>query len=354
MKYALVAALLLLGTACDDGPPPMPDIPQALPTKPNFYMRVSFDQDPSVFMGRFVPPEATAADIDESAAMQTPCSKFITIRKVAAGGVEFDEYFTAGASAAASVGIPPVALEASASRSKVVRIKYVATEKWIAHIEDMEGFQRCCDKAPGQCTNRYIGEFLGGTGEIYAGYSQDTDLGGSHGGITAEIKDGVAWRKAVTFKNPVFFAFKTTENRIGQSGPSDGSCAHNFRNSVPKSPHGIYFVGVSDLMPSERTAREQAMLDARQQVIRYLGEQIVQGGQSVEITKGDVEALQVKMKDERFLQRASGGVARFVKDECWDNERVTVPGSTKYQARVLAFFPNEEIEAAVKAIIETK
>jgi hypothetical protein len=107
-------------------------------------------------------------------------------------------------------------------------------------------------------------------------------------------------------------------------------------------------------MPSERTAREQALLDARQQVIRYLGEQIVQGGQSVEITQGDVQALQVKMKDERFLQRASGGVARFVKDECWDNESASVPGSNKYMARVLAFFPNEEIEAAIKAVVETK
>ncbi len=70
------------------------------------------------------------------------------------------------------------------------------------------------------------------------------------------------------------------------------------------------------------------------------------------MTQGQLQALQIVMKDERFMERASGGVARFVKDECWENEVTTSPDGTKYMARVLAFIPNEEVEAASKAVLE--
>lgn len=352
MRRVFVLLGLALFSAC--GPAVVTPVdPVGLPTKPNFFLRVSFDQDPSVFLGRFVPPEATAAEIDETAAMQLPCSKFFTVKKVPAGGVEFDEYFNASTSAAASIGIPGVASgNVSAGRGKVVRIKYTATEKWIANIEDTAGYQRCCMQAPGQCTDRFIGEFLAGTGEIYAGYTAGAGAGGSYNGVTAELKDGVEWRRAVVFKNPVFFAFKTSENRMGVNTAPSGQCQHQFRNAVPKSPLGVYFVGVSEWVPSERSAREFALLDARQQVIRFLGEQIVQGGRSTEVTQGQLQALQIAMKDERFMERTSGGLARFVKDECWENEVTTSPDGTKYLARVLAFIPNEEIDAATKAVLE--
>lgn len=357
MRRLSAVALMLVFAGCSGVQMSQDELKHSeLPTKPNFFLRVAFDQDPSVFLGRFVPEGAKPADIDETAAMQTPCSKFFTIKKVPVGGVEFDEYFTAGASAAANIGIPPVAFEASATRTKVVRVKYTATEKWIANLDDPEGFQRCCMQAPGQCTDRFIGEFLSGTGEIFAGYMEGSEASANYTGVTkqagAEIKDGVTWRRAVAFKNPVFFAFKTSENRMGVSGVASGQCQHQFRNAVPKSPLGLYFVGVSDWMPSERVAREQAELDARTQVIRFLGEQIVQGGRSVEVTQGQVDALQVALNDERSMKRMSSGVARYVKDECWENDTTTSPDGTKYQARVLVFFPNEEVDAAKKAVLE--
>ena len=358
-KYAVLAGwMILCGAtlgACSGTQLSKEDFRPTIVPKPNFHLRTSIDQDPSTYLGRFVPADVDPNMIDDSEAMQLSCSRFFTIKKIPAAGIEYDEYFQASVGASASIGIPEVKLAVSAGRGKVVRIKYTATEKWVAHLDDPAGFEACCKQAPDQCTGTYLGEFLAGTGVIYAMAYEKSEAGisGSIKGIPAEadFKDGVTWRRAIAFTQPAFFAFKTTRTPYKTSGGAE-MCGEAWDVTVPKSSQGYFFVGVSDWVQSERVARDQASLNARRQVVHFLGEEIRQGGIRRELTGGAIDALETKMKDDSVVDRASAGVARFVKDECWKPEKAQGPNGWRYQAKVLTFIPKSEVEAAAKVMGE--
>jgi hypothetical protein len=331
----LIFGTLLLAAACGSRPAvdDSRNLAAALEAKPNFFLRGSgLDQDPSAYLGRFVPDDAGPEAVDEAAAMRLACSEHFTVRKVKAGNVELDEYFTAGTSAAASLGLPAAGGSAAFEQGRVVRVRYRLTEKWIADLADPAGFEACCKRAGDQCTRRVVGEFLAGTGEILTTASQGlgADVAGTTG--AAELKDGVAWSRKIRFDEPVFFAFRLTENRF--TGP--GTCAANWADEPPRSAQGRYFVGVSEWVESERLAREQAMFDARRQVVRYLGEHIRQGD--------------ARFGDEGFVQRSSAALAKFVKDECWKPEQYEGPEGWRYRARVLTFVPEAEVSGAAAAL----
>ncbi len=339
MKLLIGFGVALLASACGTSRPTIDDsrdLAAALEAKPNFFLRGSgLDQDPSAYLGRFVPDDATAQTVDEAAAMRLACSQFFTVRKVPAGNVELDEYFTAGTSAAASLGLPAMGLSASAEQGRVVRVRYRLTEKWIADLADPAGFEACCKRAGDQCTRRVIGEFLAGAGEILTTASQSLGAGASHTTGAAEIKDGVAWSRSVRFTEPVFFAFRVTENRF--TGP--GTCAGNWADEPPRSAQGRYFVGVSDWLESERVARDQAMFDARRQVVRFLGERIAQGG-----------VADARLSDDAFVRRSSEALAKHLKDECWKPEQYQGPEGWRYRARVLTFVPEAEVTGAAETL----
>jgi len=327
--------------------------PTVIP-KPNFFLRTSIDQDPSVYLGRFIADDTSPDSIDDSAAMQLTCSEFFTVKKIPAAGVEYDEYFQAGTAASASLGIPQMQLAVSAERVRAVRVQYTATEKWVAHLEDPAGFEACCKQAPDQCTGWYVGEFLAGTGAIYT-VAKEKSQAGASGNIKgvpadAELKDGIVWRRSVVFKQPAFFAFKRTQNRYHGGAAGGDHCEYDYDNKVPRSSQGSFFVGVSDWLKSERVARSQAMLDARRQVIRFIGEQIKQGAIGRETTGGNVEALETQLSDDAFVERASQGLARFVKDECWKVKEQEGPDGWRWQAKVLAFVPKDQVAAAAAAL----
>ena len=341
--------------ACSGSQHSKEDFKPTIVPKPNFYLRTSIDQDPSVYLGRFVPEGTDVRSIDDSEAMQLSCSRFFSIKKIPAAGIEYDEYFRASVAAGASIGIPEVKFAVSADRGKLVRIQYTQTEKWVAHLEDPAGFEACCKAAPDQCTGTYVGEFLAGTGIIYAMAYERSEAGvsGNIKGVPADakFKDGIYWRRAIAFSQPAFFAFKTTKTPHKTSG-GEAMCGKAWDVTIPKSSQGYFFVGVSEWVQSERVARDQASFDARRQVIRFLGEQIRQGGVRREFTSGAIDALETKLKDDSVVDRTSAGLARFVKDECWKPEKTQGPNGWRYQAKVLTFIPKSEIEAAAKVMGE--
>ncbi|MBA2663798.1 MAG: hypothetical protein H0U74_16035 [Bradymonadaceae bacterium] len=320
------------------------------------YLRASFDDDPSMFIGRFVSDNVAAADVDENRAVQTMCSQFIKYKEVRAAG-EFNEYYQSSQSVKASLGIdssaaglagtPSGNVGVSNERGTEVRVEYKLTRKLVAHIEDHAGFTSCCESAAGACSGQYIGEFWLGTGTLYqmAGRATGVDAGGTAGpkvkGVGyqseagLEVADGWSWRRAMSF-DEVYFAFRVMDAEIS-------GCA--WADRPPRSDLGHYFVGVSPPAGTEDIARNFAMRHARTQVVNFLGEYIATQTMSRSSLKGYLE-------DEAIVASAAEGLASRVKDERYcPAERLDTPDGSMYLVKVLAFFPDADARAGAQEIV---
>jgi hypothetical protein len=230
----------------------------------NVHLRNSFDTDPSIYLGRFVP--RGASDLDEGTAMPLTCSQFVKHRFIDGGGVKVTEAMNVNSQMAARIGVPMVADgNASASRTRQVRVEYVLTGKMVAEIGDPAAFEQCCNSSPNQCTDRFIGEFLQGTGAVYredsnavavAGQGTNPANGVSGSGGASREK---SWTQAIEFSNPVYFAFKVTQTPNNRSSSSCGA----WVDAPPTEDGFVFFVGTSRELRTERAARERAQWDAR-------------------------------------------------------------------------------------------
>jgi len=319
---------LLFGVACAALLAPAASAKKAKDPPPiqashGVYVRAGFDTDPSAYIGRFVRDRDAAS---ESAAMETACSAFITPKVVGGGGVTYSEYFTSSASASAA------------------RVEYTLTRKMQFEIADPAGFEACCKGAPDQCSETFIGEFFEGTGRLLQEASAGADAG-------AELHDGRYWRSSVSFNEPVYFAFKVAENQYTggaqEVGLHSGSCDEVTWDEVPpQSSQGWYFIGVSDYHYSEQAARDDAMRNARVQVVRWLAESIEVG--TVRTTKTIRVGADLKswLEEEAVLETAAAGVAHFVKDHAWCSEISGSPSGVIYRYKVAAFLPRSEASTA--------
>lgn len=108
----------------------------------------------------------------------------------------------------------------------------------------------------------------------------------------------------------------------------------------------MYFCGISAPSPEEQAGRDNAMLNARQQVVRYLGEQIQLTSRSLSTTARGL------VGDERYATAFAKGVASWVKDEKFCSERENSP-ERRSVYKVLAFVPNVALaDSAQKALDE--
>jgi len=356
---AVLAACATRGQTKVDTPAELAQLVERVSAgRSNFFMRSAFDTDPSPYLGRFVPHEGSF-DVDDAMAMQTSCSQHISYRNVGGGGVQYDEYFNASKTAAAGLNAPlldtlgiNLGMTGAYSGGSIVRVRYTLTGKMIATIDDPDAFAECCEEGPGRCTGLYLGEFLEGTGEVmsYAGSARGFKAGASTKEATLglDVRDGVKWQRSVKFDNPVYFAFKTSAipPDLYQTFEECGS----WISQVPRSNRGEYFVGLSEIVDSERIARTQAQRDARVQVVRYLGEAIQTGSIEVTSTGGPVGNLSSRLDQEDFIETAANGVATLVKDRCWCIEEHPTPSGVKYEAKVLAFLPQGQQQEAAAVI----
>lgn len=317
------------------------------------YLRASFDDDPTHFIGRFLGNSLEESDIDENRGIQTECSKFVTYKEVNASGT-FDEYYNSSTEVTAGFGMNPDVSKLTNGTTgdgnfghksgSAVRVQYELTRKLVANIEDPVGFKTCCESSPDNCTDRYIGEFWYGTGELYENKGRST--GGdakienqvASGGLT--VADGWAWKRATTF-NDVFFAFRVTNRTSGEVD----SC--NWADRPPKSDDGQYFVGVSPASPEEDIARTMAMRHARTQAIQYLGEFITA------TSSNNASVIEGYVQSENVVKSTAEGMANFVKDDRWcPAEKVETPEGVKYITKVLTFFPNAKKAEAATATVD--
>ncbi len=348
--------LALCVSACTSGQAaPKPLVPESTgptATAPKtLFLRNAFDTDPSLYLGRFIPDGTALDQIDESRGMQTQCSRHIQYKSVGGGGVLYDELYNASSGASISAQIPQVAtISAGASTGRTVRVKYTIDQKMISYIADPDKYAACCARAPDQCPAEYIGEFVSGTGAIYytsgveAGAKLKVDPPGLNVEIfpKLEVKHGQSWSRGIVFQEPVYFGFKLYPNA---AGAPDWDCASE---SVPLSSLGYYFVGVSPVVADEAKARDDAMLNARKQVVQFVGEQVQSGEVTVQ-TQASSAPLQ--LQSQSWVEGAASGLASLVQNRKTCVEKLPMPTGYEYRARALAYVPNASVDAAAALLV---
>lgn len=297
----------------------------SLVSSKSVYLRNTFDTDPSTYIGRFVPAGVT--DLDESNTLILACSKHIKPRFIDGGGVAFAETVSVSTQVAARIGIPVIA-DASASHDagRTARAEYVLTGKLVAEIPDPEAFAACCKAQPDQCTDRYIGEFVQGTGSLLHQAANSTKIEASGTNPQTGVSGGggldrsAEWQRVAEFTNPVYFAFKVSPTAYTQ-GAVD-TCPE-WTKQVPQAEGGVYFVGRTDNARSEQSARNWALADANNQAMLAAG----------------------------LAYDSLNGAPMPIRAEQWCITPTKVRRSTRYSARVLAFLANDSI-AQVKQTAE--
>lgn len=325
---------------------------QAANTK-SIYMRASIDADPSAYLGRFIPDTLRIGEIDDGRGVRTQCSEYFQVRRVNGGNVKYDDLVIASQNASLGVQAPihAAAFGGGSQGAQVMRMRYTLTEKWMVDVRDPSGYANCCRSNAGACTGRVIGEYLGGTGEVLYAVGSKADATGQIAGSGLDIKDQYQWQRSIQFEQPVFFAFRLSDTQriVPIRKPTDTA---DWDVNVPEDPTGKreFFVGVSEWMPSERMARNLAMLEVRREVIRYVGESITQSSTLNERYGGAVQNIEASMEEAGKLERASKGVAQFVRALKWKKEESDFPEGRKYKMRVLGQVRKADVEKMAEAL----
>ena len=353
----LFALLLLSGVV--HAKPKKTDTSSFTPAS-SVFLRNAYDADPSAYIGRFIKTGTPPGAIDEASTYQSACSAFIKPKVVDGGGVFYDEFFNASLAAKLSAGISRIAeIGVSARDSSVMRVKYTLAKKMQSVIDDPAGFKSCCLQAPDQCTDRYIGEFLMGSGAAYVGASSKV-------GVTAKVEQGLAipgldimvfpqleisssmaWFRGTAFPNPVYFAFKTYD--MGFDTTQENGCG-DWVSGPPRSTEGVFFVGVSPVADSEAAARDLAQKNARVQTVKYLGELISTGTVQVTNTVGAGSGVTSAIADASQVESFASGIARFVRDEAYCVTPIDTAAGRTYSAKVLAILPNASVTDAARTL----
>jgi hypothetical protein len=250
---------------------PAPSLPSASPGS-NVWLRSSFDADASPYVGRFVPQGAR--DLDEGAAMPLACSRFITSRFVPGGGVRYAEDFQASTQVGARLGVPTIVdAKGGGTGTKAFRVEYTLTGKLVAEVSDPEAFAACCKATPDQCSDRFIGEFLQGTGAVYNQAARSVEVGATAAYPAAKVGGDVsvandsAWTRAIEFPNPVYFAFKVTQTPF----TTQVSSCPSWVTAPPTTTDGLVLVGRSKAVKDDADARKAALKDAQRQLWQSIG-----------------------------------------------------------------------------------
>lgn len=168
----------------------------------------------------------------------------------------------------ASLGLPSFGVQIGGGSISMAGLSYEITEKLIVD-GGLEELEACCLRSPEKCTDRYISEYWVGTGSLHK-------LSSSNGAIKTSLKQldklgkidfgaTKGWTTASSWGEPMYFAYRT-------SAFQPPSC-ESYMNDLPEEEDRVLFTGVSEQLLSEQKARRSAQEDARQQVVRYLGEE---------------------------------------------------------------------------------
>jgi len=306
-------------------------------------LRSTFDADPSALLGRFVADGVTAPD--DGSVMQTGCSKYITAKEVVAGGT-YDLNVLASSSAAASFGIPAVmGVGGSASQSQVLRVKYKLEKKLQYVISDPDAFRKCCNSGPGQCTSRFVSEFVAGDGGLFYSVGKEGAIEAGVIGANAagqlDAHAGYLWQQATTVDH-MYFAFKTAPTPGMEPLLPSGTCGEvTWDDMIPQSTEGKFVIGVSARADSEVDARTLARRNAQTQAVEMCGGTQIDGSEtsSTRATTAGGASASTGTTDGN-LTVMFGGTSRLLEPKASCTDRADTPGGIgAYVVKQAYFLP---------------
>ena len=95
------------------------------------------------------------------------------------------------------------------------------------------------------------------------------------------------------------------------------------------------------------------MASAREQAVKFVGEQIATGTITVSEVAGAGATVSTALQSETTVQRVAAGMASFVKDRCWKIEPSDQVNGMFYVAKTLAFIPNASVEQAARNLAQS-
>lgn len=250
------------------------------------------------------------------------CSSALSFKSVAATETR-SELWLLDAGIGASVGLPQFGISVGGGGKSIAGIDYQLVDKLVVDggLEDLE---ECCLKSPEKCTDRYVSEVWRGPGKLHR-------ITGSDSGIKTSLKaldklgridfsTNKSWTMSSSWTPDMYFAYRTAVFQ-------PPTCK-SYMDDLKEVEGKLLFTGVSRRVLSEQEARRDAQDDARQQVVKYLGENYKITG---DIVATSAEALVSGIKDALT---------------CTDPVETT-PEGPSYLARVRMYVDKAAVDAAM-------
>lgn len=324
----LLLALLVAPAPASDS---LPERLAARATQPDV-MLVPPVGEPSPKAGSFVIPYAPAegqqpdpARVGTHEVGPSSCTEALVFKKVPASESR-EELWMVDSGVGARLGLPQFGIQIGGGTRSIAGIQYQVTEKLIVD-GGLQELEICCLRSPEKCTDRYISEYWLGTGALHRMTSTDAAIKTSLKTLDklGKIDFGATkgWSMASKWEQPMYFAYRTSAFQAP-------SC-ESYMNDLPEVDGKVLFTGVSQRVLSEQDARRDAQTDARQQVVRYLGEELKISGDQI---TSSAEALLSGVKDSLT---------------CLDPIGKT-PEGPSYLARVRMYVDREKLDAAMQEI----
>ena len=167
-------------------------------------------------------------------------------------------------------------------------------------------------------------------------------------------------------KNPVIICFSlfliaiigcAPNNKLPpRSKSADISKRPQWTMNIPDEPEKMYFVGISNFVPSESDARSGAMKSAKEQVAEYLGSEVQSKFKEASRSYGlSSQVVDPKKLELKFREQISEKLVELVKDKKWYLERETdANGMYVYKSFVLATVTLSTVNNHFKNMANTK
>ncbi len=240
-------------------------------------------------------------------------------------------------------------------------MRYALIEKMSADVDE-DNLARCCETAPDQCSKRYIAGALLADGNYYAatqagsGGSADLEaLRISELPIDAAIvfDNDMKWERKVGFKRQ-YFAFNVRRGLAGGLGNAkadDKSC--DWVNNLPSSLDGKFYVGTGKPELSTQAARDTALANVKDQIIKDLGEWITETSSTTTSISAAGKEAATLLEGSQVREHMQGGVARDIEAKKWCGPNVIASPDGQYQEyQVLAFFSHKARYTASKLALK--
>lgn len=250
------------------------------------------------------------------------CSAELKFKTVSANESR-SELWLVDAGIGATIGLPQFGVSIGGGAKSIAGVDYQLVDKLVVD-GGLKQLEECCLRSPEKCTDRYVSEVWRGPGKLHR-------ITGTDSGIKTSLKyldklgkidfaTTKGWTMSSEWGQDMYFAYRT-------SAFQPPSC-QSYMNDLTEVPGKVLFTGVSRRVLSEQEARRDAQDDARQQLVKYLGEEYKITGDMVSTS---AEALVAGIKDALT---------------CTDPVEQT-PEGPSYLARVRMYVDKEAVEGAM-------